>query len=64
MIKKFAKTVYVYRHLEDTIDECLQVCETPEESTLPGEKRLVGVYELKETVIVEVQAKITKQKRN
>lgn len=49
------KKMYVYLDDDDPDSTFLMACETVDETAAFGESRLVGVYELKETVLVELK---------
>ena len=49
------KKVYVYIDDDDPQDTFLSAFHTVDRTAEPGRSRLVGVYELKETVLVELE---------
>ena len=53
---KFPKLVYVYIYKSDK-EEWLNVEPTAEDCAEKGEKRLIGVYELKEKINVTLEVK-------
>lgn len=50
--------VYVYYEDDDPDNVFLMACETAYETAELGKSRLVGVYELKETVLVELEVAV------
>lgn len=58
-MKKYPKTIFVYRDNEGTEDEFFMVCEKIEEAAEVDNSRIVGVYELKQTGTVTATVNIT-----
>ena len=58
IMKKYPKTIFVYRDNEGTEDEFFMVCEKIEEAAELNKSRIIGLYELKGTGLVKTKVEL------